>query len=85
TSDGDPYFLGAAGYIRCVVLDETDNGDSLSFLVAVLERHPMNDNPPITWASAQKLLPSYVLSAWAAKSASEQAVARAQMFWRDVP
>ena len=85
TGDGDPYFLGGAGYIRCAVLDETDNGDSLSILAAVRERHPMNHNPPITWASAQKLLSPELLAAWAAKSANEQAVARAGMLWRDAP
>lgn len=85
TAEGDPYFLGGAGYIRCAVLDEADNGDSLSFLVAVRERRPMNDDPPLTWASAQKLLSPELLAAWAAKSANEQAVARARMLWRDAP
>lgn len=83
TSDGDPYFLGGAGYIRCAVLAETDNGDSVSFLAAVGERHPMSDTQPITWASAQELLSPELLAAWAAKSADEQAVARARMLWRD--
>ena len=85
TAEGDPYFLGAAGYIRCAVLDESDNGDSVSFLVAVHERHQLNDDPPITWATAQKLLSPELLAAWAAKSANEQAVARARMLWRQEP
>ncbi len=83
TAEGDPYFPGGAGYINCEVLAETDNGDSLSFLVAVRERHPLVDEPPITWASAQKLLAPALLAAWAAKSADEQTIARAQMLWTD--
>ncbi len=85
TPDGDPYFLGGAGYIRCEVLAETDNGDSLSFLVAVRERHQLSDAPPIAWATAQKLIPPELVAAWAEKNANEQAIARTQMLWRDAP
>lgn len=83
TTDGDPYFPGGAGYIRCAVLAESDNGDSLSFLVAVRERQVLSAAPPIGWAEAQHLLPPEVRAAWAAKSANEQTVARAKMLWRE--
>lgn len=53
TAEGDPYFPGGAGYLRCAVLAESDNGDSTSFLVAVHERRPMAEAPPISWASAR--------------------------------
>ncbi|MEP7214652.1 MAG: flavin reductase [Anaerolineaceae bacterium] len=85
TAEGDPYFPGGAGFIRCAVLDETDNGDSVSFLVAVRERQPLNDDQPITWASAQNLLSAEMLAAWAAKSANEQTIARARMLWPHEP
>ena len=83
TPEGDPYFPGGVGYIRCEVLAETDNGDSLSFLVAVHERRQLSSEPPIAWATAQKLLAPELVAAWAEKSAREQAVARAQMLWAD--
>lgn len=85
TADSDPYFPGGAGYIRCAVLAEMDNGDSTSFLVAVRERQALSDTPPISWPEAQRLLSPELLAAWAAKSANEQAIARAHMLWRDAP
>jgi flavin reductase (DIM6/NTAB) family NADH-FMN oxidoreductase RutF len=85
TADGDPFFHGGTGYLRGQVLESFDNGDSTSFLVAVREREMLSDEPPLAWAAAQKLVSPEILQRWREKSAHEQALARAQMLWREPP
>jgi flavin reductase (DIM6/NTAB) family NADH-FMN oxidoreductase RutF len=80
TADGDPWFPGGAGWLRCRVIDAPDFGDSTGFLCAVVERDTFEAGP-MRWADARSVLDAAFLEAWAAKSAKEQAAARGAMHW----
>jgi flavin reductase (DIM6/NTAB) family NADH-FMN oxidoreductase RutF len=82
TAAGDPVFEGGAGWLSGEVLQTHDLGDSVAFLVAVLER---DDGPesPLSWQTAKSIVGAEFLARWAAKSAIEQEAARRAMVWRE--
>lgn len=82
TPQGDPYFKGGVGYLRCDVIEGHDLGDSTAFLCAVRERHELAGGEPIAWAAAQRMVGDAFMAKYSQKRQHDADIARALMAWR---